>query len=222
MSSDGSLEPGWFAREIDRTQREELHQEAARRETMLRAARIYLEQLSEDTERTRLAAEYIMLPRQTDGDVALRTNYPPVLPASFSYQNITANVVPAGGSVYVADDRCMDTVARSMAEEARCLECTRVEDIPFGEYVFAYLQGAIRFTISCRTIAGGERLVYIMWDNEGPFLGTIRMNRNDGLSTAMRLTCRHGNMTMVHGTIKIISQHITPPTQTSHVRRVEL
>ena len=115
------------------------------------------------------------------------------------------------------DNRCMDTIARSMVEEPKFLGCTNVEDIPLGEYEFMVGGIAIRFTVQCRTIVGNERLVHVVYNQKPSCLGIARFP-----TRSLCVACMHGNFYAGVNRVKIISQYANPPTSTSHVRRVEL
>lgn len=194
MSSDGNLEPGWFAREVERT--------VMQSDPLLAAVRQHLAAERDMAERTRRFATWLNILSNSDGRV------PGPQGATIEFQ------------VERQDNRCMDTVARSMVGQSKHLDCVQVDDIPFGEYEFSYQGDTVRFTVSCRTIVNGERLVHIVWD-ESPCLGIIRMSQPGG-SSSIKLHCRYGHVSMNANSVKIISQHVSPPTPTSHVRRVEL
>lgn len=200
MSNDNELEPGWLSRQIESVQREEYNQVIAEAWT-------------------RLFSGVVVVPAP-DGatvrnlEVEIRNDSPQIMPTGeFIYAHVRQSEPQ--------DNRCMDTVARSMTNEARHPDCRHVNDIPFGEYEFSSQGKVVRFTVSCRTILDGERLVYVVWDGS-PCLGIIRTIR-PGTSSSMRLHCRYGQVSMPASTVKIISQQVdSPPQPTSHVRRVEL
>lgn len=133
-------------------------------------------------------------------------------------------IMPSGGFMYAhfnqvepQDNRCMDTVARSMTNEARHLDVRHVEDIPLGEYGFSSRNEEVRIIISCRTIEGDERLVHVVWGGSSCLgIVTIRHNR-------LTVRCRYQDASIAIRDLKVISQQSnTPPQPTSHVRRVEL
>ena len=142
----------------------------------------------------------------------------------FELRNDSPQIIPTGEFMYAhvrqsepQDNRCMDTVARSMTNEARHLDVRHVEDIPFGEYGFSFRNEEVRIIVSCRTIEGDERLVHVVWGGSS-CLGiiTIRHNR-------LTVRCRYQDASIALRDLKVISQQSsTPPQPTSHVRRVEL
>lgn len=194
MSDDNGLEPGWLARQMESTMSVQSALEAVIPQYLTRQQRT-------DEQNRRFEAFLNIL--RNEGRVAGPQG------ATIQFQ------VPA------QDNRCMDTVARSMTNEARHFDVRHVNDIPFGEYEFSYRREVVRFTISCRTIVDEERLARVVWDGT-PCLGIIRMAR-PGRSSSITLYCRYGQVTMGANAIKIISQQAdSPPQPASHVRRVEL
>lgn len=194
MSNDNGLEPGWLSREIERTMSVQRAIEAV-------MPQYVASQQHWDEQNRRFVAFLNRL--RNEGRVAGPQG------ATIQFQ------VPA------QDNRCMDTVARSMTNEARSLDVRHVENIPLGEYEFTYQDKTVRFTISCHTIVDGERLAHVVWDGS-PCLGIVRVVR-PGFSSSIRLHCRYGHVSMQAGSIRIISQVSESPQQSvSHIRKVEL
>lgn len=214
MSDDNGLEPGWLSRQMDSVQREEYNRFIAETWTRMlnerQPANPYLA-----TEEYLRQSGSVVVPAP-DGatacsfEVELRNTSPRIIPTDSLVHFQIRPVEPQ-------DNRCMDTVARSMTNEARHLDCVHVEDIPFGEYGFSFRNEEVRIIVSCRTIEGDERLVHVVWGGSS-CLGiiTIRHNR-------LTVRCRYQDASIALRDLKVISQQSsTPPQPTSHVRRVEL
>ena len=251
MSSDGNLEPGWLNRQIERVHEEararrialewersiitaeqtssraayeetaewlrqhgasvvpaynglpsasvEVDMTARQSDPLLTAVRQHLAHERDMAERTRRFATWLNILSNSDGRV------PGPQGATIEFQTERQ------------DNRCMDTVARSMVEEPKFLGCTNIEDIPLGEYEFMIGGNTIRFTVQCRTIVGDERLVHVVYNQKPSCLGIARFP-----TRSLCVACMHGNLYAAVNGVKIISQHTSPPTPTSHVRRVEL
>jgi len=218
MSNDNGLEPGWLSRQMESVQREERNRAIAEAWTrMLNERQPMNPYLATEEYLRRHGAVTIPAPDAAtvrSFEVELRSDSPRIMPSGeFMYAHFN--------QVEPQDNRCMDTVARSMTNEARHFDVRHVNDIPFGEYEFSYRREVVRFTISCRTIVDEERLARVVWDGT-PCLGIIRMAR-PGRSSSITLYCRYGQVTMGANAIKIISQQAdSPPQPASHVRRVEL
>lgn len=153
---------------------------------------------------------------------AISINTAEQTPSQAAYQETAEWLRQHGASIRelhfaAQDNRCMDTIARSMVEEPKFLGCTNVEDIPLGEYEFMVGGIAIRFTVQCRTIVGNERLVHVVYNQKPSCLGIARFP-----TRSLCVACMHGNFYAGVNRVKIISQYANPPTSTSHVRRVEL
>lgn len=190
MSNEINLEPGWLSRQMESAMSVQSALEAVIPQYLARQQRT-------DEQNRRFEAFLNIL--MNEGRVAGPQG------ATIQFQ------VPA------QDNRCMDTVARSMTNEARHLDCRHVEDVPLGEYGFSFRNEEVRIIVSCRTIEGDERLVHVVWGGSS-CLGiiTIRHNR-------LTVRCRYQDASISLRDLKIISQQVDPPPQpTSHVRRVEL
>lgn len=217
MSNDNGLEPGWLNTEIDSTNREVRNRAIADIWTRMRNER-------PATNPYLAAEEYLARMAQFGIVVAPPPDGASVRSFEVELRNVTPRIIPANSLVHVQvhptepqDNRCMDTVARSMTNEARILDVRHVEDIPFGEYGFTFRNEEVRVIVSCRTIEGDERLVHVVWGGSS-CLGiiTIRHNR-------LTVRCRYQDASINIRDLKIISQPSdTPPVPTSHVRRVEL
>lgn len=214
MSSDNGLEPGWLSRQIESTQREERNRAFA--ETLARMPNESEPRVSFRINEEWLRRHGVVAIPAPDGatvrsfEVELRSDSPRIMPSGeFMYAHFN--------QVEPQDNRCMDTVARSMTNEARHLDVRHVEDIPLGEYGFSFRNEEVRIIISCRTIEDDERLVHVALGGSS-CLGiiTIRHNR-------LTVRCRYQDASIALRDLKVISQQsITPPQPTSHVRRVEL
>ena len=228
MSSDGNLEPGWLNRQIER-----VHEEARARRIALEWARQHgasivpayngSPSVSVEEGLSRQAADAMRGPSPLSYIDHTWTADERQRFAAFVDRLRSDGRVPGPQGATIEfqverqDNRCMDTVARSMVEKPKFLGCTNVEDIPFGEYEFMVGGSTTRFTVQCRTIVGDERLVHVVYNQKPSCLGIARFPRR-----SLCVACVHGNFYAGVNRVKIISQHISPPTPTSHVRRVEL
>ena len=214
MSNDNGLEPGLLDMEIDRMNREMRNRAITEAWTRMLNERQSMNPY--------LATEEYL--RQCDAVVVPAPDGATVMSFEVEPGNVQPRLIPSGSLVNFQirpmdpqDNRCMDTVARSMTNEARHLDVRHVEDIPLGEYGFSSRNEEVRIIISCRTIEGDERLVHVVWGGSSCLgIVTIRHNR-------LTVRCRYQDASIALRDLKVISQQsITPPQPTSHVRRVEL